>query len=235
VSDDDWARAVFVSTKAKVDEAAGRAIAAVLLGKSLDSVTPEEAAGALADYVREGDADLTARAVRAGVRAAVTALEGDLFPTGLAGEVVGGLKSLDSGEARGWAVPANIGAWRKPPGRRLEIASWIAIETAFQAGRYGCSRDEGLTRATGARRPGSRTVIAAPALWPIASWDIARRLEEEGRKAENEGVECARLEGAALAAGEVLTPDFNAFRQGYLAFAADPAVWRQVLRNAGIA
>jgi hypothetical protein len=235
VSDDDLVRAVFVSAKAKVAEAAGCAMAAVLLGKTPGAVTPEEAARALADYVREGDADLTARAVRAGVKAVVMALEGDPFPTGLAGEVVGGLNSLDAGEGRGWAIPANVGAWRKPPGRRREIASWIAVETAFQEGRYGCSRDRGLTRATGARRPGSQTAVAAPQLLPLASWDLALQLEKEGRAFIGEGIDSARREGAALAAGGVLTPDFNVFRRGYLALAADPTAWRRVLRNAKIA
>ena len=221
--------------RAAVEDVAGRAMAAVLLGKRPDAVTPEEAAAALADYVREGDADLTARAVRAGLKAVIVKLEGDLFPTKLAGEAVGGLNSLDAGEARGWTVPADVGAWRKPPGRRREIASWVAVETAFQEGSYGCSREQGLTRATGARRPASQTVVAAPALLPIASWDLALRLEAEGRAFIGDGVDAARLEGAALAAGGFLTLDFNAFREGYLKLAADPAVWRQILRNAKLA
>jgi hypothetical protein len=226
---------VNAAIKAAVEDAAGRAMTAVLLGKKPDAVTPEEAAAALTDYVRGGDAGLTARAVRAGLKAVVLALEGDFFPTRLAGEVVAVLSSLDAGEARGWATPADVGAWRKPPGRRQEIASWVAIETAVQQGRYGCSRDQGLTRATGARRPASKTVIAAPAFLPLHSWDLALRLEEEGRAFMGDGVEAARLEGAALAAGGVLTPGFNAFRQGYLALAADPAAWGQILRNAELA
>jgi hypothetical protein len=234
VSDDERLHALAI-TKAKVADSAGRAMAAVLLGKKPNAVTPEEAAAAFADYVREGDAGLTGSAVRAGLKAAIVALEGDLFPTRLAGEAVGGLNSLDAGETRGWAAPADVGAWRKPPGRRREIASWIAVETAFQEGHYGCSREEGLTRATGARRPATERVVAAPALLPIASWDLARRLEEEGRAFMDEGVDAARLEGKALAAGGVLTPDFNAYRERYLAQAADPAAWRQILHNAKLA
>ena len=67
--------------RANMDDAIGRAIAAVFFDKAPKSVTPEEAAAALADpgppadgRPREVRAALTHRAIRAGILEAVTKL-----------------------------------------------------------------------------------------------------------------------------------------------------------------
>src|SRR6516164_8515449 len=71
---DGTAGAALDMVGAIVREAAGREMAAVLHGKPAGLVTADEAAAALTDYAVEGDADLTRRALRAGVRAAVMKL-----------------------------------------------------------------------------------------------------------------------------------------------------------------
>ena len=73
--------------RANMDDAIGRAIAAVLFDKAPEAVTPEEAAAALADpgppadgRPREVRAALTHRAIRAGILEAVTKLTPERLP-----------------------------------------------------------------------------------------------------------------------------------------------------------
>ena len=61
--------AVLAPIRAAVDGAIGRAIAAVLLDKPTDAVTPKEALTALAEPFAKGDPERTNRAIRAGMRA----------------------------------------------------------------------------------------------------------------------------------------------------------------------
>jgi hypothetical protein len=119
-----------------VHEVAGRAMAAVLLDKSEEAVTPDEAWAALESHAaRPGDPsarsaaavllgkapdtvtqeetdglwrdrDRTYRAIRAAWRAIAMMLEPETVPASLAGELVPAFRGLDEGEVIGLAMPA---------------------------------------------------------------------------------------------------------------------------------
>jgi hypothetical protein len=190
-------------------------MAAVLLSKPAEAVTQEEVADAVADYVVKGDPGLTWRAVRAGVRAAVLELEPDLFPEALAGELVGALRALDEGDARGLATPAKT-TRRKSPSRRAEIERALAAEVAFQQGKHHIGRDEALEIVTGVSRGAKRPTAAAglpPILAMAETFQTLRRLAEQGNR-DNSGLTvAARAEGEAERRGEALSPNFKAFRE----------------------
>jgi hypothetical protein len=188
---DGTAGAALDMVGAIVREAAGREMAAVLHGKAAGFVTPDEASAALADYVVEGDADLMWRAVRAGIRAAVTKLEPALFPAVLAGELVDALNALDTGEGRGLATPADTARGHGkpgqygPPSRRAELGRWLVRETGFQTEFLGLSFDAVVGLVTGVTRDGkpSKHAPAGGPLLPLAvdGTPCGHSLSERGR------------------------------------------------------
>jgi hypothetical protein len=219
-----------------VHETAGRAMAAVLLGKPPEAVTLEEASAALVDFAVPGNADLTWRAVRAGARASALKLS-PAFPEALAGELVGAIDALDAGEARGMATPAKIvrgggkPARYGPPSRRRDLGRWLAIETAFQTGRLGLSFDEAVGLVTGITRNGQPSQHGTPLLPLGGAWDAVRNLVDRARQADREMWADAKAQGEAAARGETLDDHFLASRRKVLAWAMHPEAWRKILRE----
>ena len=158
--------------RAAMDDAIGRAIAAVLFDKAPKSVTPEEAAAALADpgppaddRPREVRAALTHRAIRAGILAAVTKLTPEDLPPSLTHQIEDVMVALDNGETLGWATPAP--GKRGEPGKRAFKTLWLAIEVAFQQAQprmqpRPCPRRR--HRPVARRKTSERRSIADPAM-----------------------------------------------------------------------
>jgi hypothetical protein len=224
-----------------VREAAGREMAAVLHGKPAGLVTPDEASAALADYAVKGDADLTWRALRAGVRAAVMKLEPVLFPAALAGELVDALNALDAGEARGLATPADTARGRAkrgpygPPSRRADLGRWLVTETGFQTGLLGLSFDAAVGLVTSVTRDGkpSKHGSAGGPLLPLGgAWDAVRTFIGRARTANPMIWAIAKEQGKALARGKPIDPKFEADREAVLALANNRDAWRKVLERA---
>jgi hypothetical protein len=193
-------------------------MAAVKLKKPLAEVTPQEAVAALTDYVTPGDADLTWRTVRAGVRAAVLRLEPVRFPESLAGELIGGLNRLDAGETKrlGMFTPAKTNL-RKSPGVDAEDARILSVEVTYQQAKHHIPRDEAIQIVTGISR-GAERQTAASGLDPILPvgammMQTVRRLVKRGCKDNSDLVAGARAEGEAERRGEPLSLFFQAFRR----------------------
>jgi hypothetical protein len=198
-------------------------MAAVKLKKPLAEVTPQEAAAALTDYVTPGDADLTWRTVRAGVRAAVLRLEPVRFPESLAGELIGGLNRLDAGETErlGMFTPAKTNL-RKSPGVDAEDARILSVEVTYQQTKHHIPRDEAIQIVTGISR-GAERPTAAAGLDPIlpvgamTTMQTVRRLVKKGCEDNPDLVAAARAEGEVERRGESPSVFFQAFRRGYIA------------------
>jgi hypothetical protein len=238
---DGTAGAALDRVGAIVREAAAREMAAVLRGKPAGSVTPYEASAALANYAVEGDADLTWRAVRAGVRAAVVKLEPGLFPAALAGELVDALNALDAGENRGLATPADKARGHGkpgrygPPSRRAELGRWLVRETGFQTGFLGLSFDAAVGLVTGVTRdgkPSKHAPVGGPLLPLGGEWDAVRTLIVRARKVDPMTWAVAKAQGKALARGEPIDPKFAADRGEVLSLANNRDAWRKVLERA---
>jgi hypothetical protein len=198
-----------------------RAMAAVKFNKPLAAVTRREAAAALADYVTPGDADLTGRTLRAGVRTAH--LKREPLPESLVGELVGGLNRLDAGETKrlGMLTPAKTKR-RKSPGGDAEDALILAVEVAYQTAKHHIPRDEAIEIVTGIPRGAKRPTAVAglPPILPVGAMmtiQTIRRLVDRGRQDNPDPVAAAHGEGEAERRGEPLAPDFQAFRQAYMA------------------
>jgi hypothetical protein len=222
-----------------IREAAGREMAAVMHSKPLAAVTPAEAAGALANYVVEGDADLTWRAARAGVRAAVRELA-PLFPGNLASELVEALRALDEGEARGLATPAEAARGKGAParygplGRRAELGRWLVIETAFQVGRLSLSFDAAVGLVTEVTRDEKPSSYGSPLLPLGGAWKAVSNFINQARQSNPVMWAWAKAQGEALTRGETLDPEFTASRTEVLAIAKNDAAWRSFLRKAKV-
>ena len=238
---DGTAGAALDMVGAIVREAAGREMAAVLHGKPAGLVTADEAAAALTDYAVEGDADLTRRALRAGVRAAVMKLEPALFPPALAGELVDALNALDSGENRGLATPADSARGRGkpghygPPSRRAELGRWLVRETGFQTGLLGLSFDAAVGLVTGVTRDGkpSKHAPAGGPLLPLGgAWDAVRTFIVRARNANPMTWAIAKAQGKAPTRREPIDPKFAADRGEVLSLANNRDAWRKVLERA---
>jgi hypothetical protein len=220
-----------------VHETAGRAMAAVLLGKPPEAVTLEEASAALVDFAVPGNADLTWRAVRAGLRASALKLS-PAFPDALAGELVGAIDALDAGEARGMATPAKIvrgggkPARYGPPSRRRDLGRWLVTEMAFQTGQRGLTFDEAVGLVTGVTRNRQPSPHGQPLLPLGSEWDAVRGFVDRARKADREMWAAAKAQGEAAARGETLDDHFLASRLKVLAWAKHPEAWGKILREA---
>jgi hypothetical protein len=211
---------------------AGRAMAAILLGKPARAVTLDEASAALTDYVVTGNPDLTWQVVRAGGRAAISKLTPENFPASLAGEFVGALDALDAGEARGLATPADAARAKGPPGRRAELGQWLTMEIGFQAGALKIAFDAAVGLVTGVTRNGKPSPHG-PALLPLGgAWDATRRFVDKARKANLPLWIAAKAQGEGLARGGKLDPEFHAYRRDVLATAKNKTAWRAVLKKA---
>ena len=147
-----------------------RAMAAVKFNKPLAAVTRREAAAALADYVTLGDADLTGRTLRAGVRTAH--LKREPLPESLVGELVSSLNRLDAGETErlGMLTPSKT-IRRKLPGVDAEDACILAVEVAYQTAKHDIPRDEAIEIVTGISRGAERPTAAAglPPILPVGA------------------------------------------------------------------
>jgi hypothetical protein len=202
-------------------EETGRAMAAIFLNKPRYEVTKEEALDALIRSHTEADLELENRALRAGARAVITKLAGDLypplFPRLVAATLVAALYGADAGERRclGTMTPSKTGR-RGFPAQEAEYERVVATEVAFKQGRRQISMDAAIESVTGVAR-GDLKPRKKPAMLPMTgSWDtVRRRIERAGK--DNPGlVEAARLEGEARRRGEPMTPSFLAFRKQYL-------------------
>ena len=201
--------------RAAVDEAAGRAIAAVLHDKTLETVTPEEAGAALKDPEAVGDRPRTYRAIRAGILAAVTKLTPDAFPPALAQQVEDGMIALDKGEATGWATPEP--GKRSAPGKRAFKAHWFAIEVTFQKEQLKRSSDWAIGAVAGQWR-GKRPKDAPP---PILLWrasiEALQKHLKQGEAVDPDAIAEAAAEGKKVAAGGKASADFMRRRAEYIA------------------
>lgn len=226
--------AVFVPIRTAVDDAIGRAVAAVLLDKPLDEVTREEASVALANPVAKGDIERTNRAIRAGIRAMALKLEPEILDPRFAGLIVAVTRRLDAGEwlNLGWATPAKTDQ-RGSPGVKAEEALWFAVEIAFLRAAYGVTLDKAIGIATGVYRlatggrKGRSTSSPRPTMPARSGWGrtTIQTIIQLGEKSDPKAIADARREGMAARIGAV-SPDFFAFRRDYR------ATWAARLRQA---
>ena len=209
--------------RADVDGAIGRAIAAVLFDKAPKSVTPEEAAAALADpgppaddRPREVRAALTHRAIRAGILEAVTKLTPERLPPSLTHQIEDVMAALDNGETLGWATPAP--GKRGEPGKRAFKTLWLAIEVAFQRAHLGCSRDHALGVVTGQWRGEKRPKGAPLPILPwSASFEALQKHLKQGETIDPNAITEAEAEGKRAAKGREPSADFMRRRNEYIA------------------
>jgi hypothetical protein len=215
------AAAVFAPLRAAVDDAAGRAIAAVLLDKSPEKVTREEAAAALADPVALIDgrphdvrAAQTYRAIRAGFLAVVTKLTPEILSPSLTHQFEDVMVALDNGETIGWATPAP--GKRSEPGKRAFKAHWLAVEVAFQKEKLKRSRDYALGAVTGVWR-GDRPADAPPPIlrWR-ASFEALQKHLKQGEALDPAAIAEAEGEGKKIANGGEPSTDFMRRRNEYI-------------------
>jgi hypothetical protein len=199
-----------------VDDASGRAIAAVLLDKPSESVTPAEAATALADPVAVNDRPRTNRAIRAGILAAVSRLSPDCIHPAIARLVEDGIVMLDAGQSGGWTTPEP--GRRSWPGERALHSHWFALEIAFQIGRLGCSRDHAIGVVTGVWRDGRRPAGAEP---PVLRWSLSfealKKLLKQGEDLDLQPIAEARDAGEAVRKGQEPPADLMRKRREILA------------------
>ena len=153
-----------------------------------ESVTPDQAAAALADpkppadgRSREVRAALTNRAIRAGILAAMTNLTPEVLSPSFTHRLEDGLVALDNGEAVGWATPAP--GKRSEPGKRAFKTLWLAIEVNFQKEKLKRSRDYALGAVTGQWRNGKRPKGAPSPILPwSASFEALQKHLRQGKK-----------------------------------------------------
>jgi hypothetical protein len=202
--------------KAQVREAVGAAIAAVLLDKPLDQVTPEEGAAALANPIVAQDHPRSARAVRAGIRALTATLALGVIPVAFAQLIEDGLVALDEGQVKGWTKPA--------PGRRGQSGDrtfrkhWLAIEVNYQETRRGCTRSHAIGFVTGRWR-GKRAANAPPPSMPstAALQDLWRQVKAgEALDLNPDAIAEARAVGESEARGGKPSADFLRRRSEYI-------------------
>lgn len=150
------AKTVVAPIRAAIDDAIGRAVAAILLNKPIEAVTRKEALAALANPFAKGDPERTNRAIRAGILAMTLKLDSHLVDPEFLGLIAGGVRRLDAGEWRnlGWASPAKT-TRRGLPGVRAEEALWFTAEIAFLRAAYNVSLDKAIGAATGVWRLGT--------------------------------------------------------------------------------
>lgn len=217
-------KAAVAPIRPAIDDAIGRAVAAVLLDKPVDAVTREEALAALANPFAKRDPERTNRAIRAGMRAMAMKLESHLVDPGFAGLLVGVTKRLDAGEWRnlGWATPAKT-TRRGLPGVRAEEALWFTVEIAFLRAAYDVSLDKAIGTATGVWRLGTGgrngrpAALSGPTMPARAGWGrtTIQKIIRLGEKNDPERIADARREGKSARTGEV-SLGFFTFRLKYL-------------------
>ena len=216
---------------------AGRAMAATLLDTPAGTVTDAEAKRAFENYTVRGDTERTARVIRAGVHAVVLHLEeGGLFPTALAGELVGTFQALDRGEVRGAAVPTRTGR-HEGAFHRDELSMFVAAETAFRMGFSNCSRDDAVGTITGVTR-NDKAVEGEPVI-PFPSgitWSRVRDLLLEGIAilGKEDGFANARDQGTAARLGLPVDPEFGIYRAKHLALFANTEGRDALFAKAGL-
>jgi hypothetical protein len=217
--------AVIASDRASIDDAIGRAMAAILLDKPQEAVTKNEVLAALAKPFAKKDPERTNRAQRAGILALAKNLDSHLVHHGFAGLIVDVVNRLDAGEWRklGWATPAKT-TRRGSPGVEAEEALWFAIEIAFLKAAYDVNIDKAIGLATGVWRSGTGGRKGRPATNPAPTmpartgWGRTKiqRLIQLGEKNKPDDIADARRQGKAARTGNV-DPDFFVIRRNYLA------------------
>jgi hypothetical protein len=207
-----------------VHEAGGRAMAAVKLGKPIAEVTREEAAATLTrtGFVTDGNAELTGRTLRAGVKAMVLKLEPDLFNEYVAGVLIAELNRLEAGETENLVMlkPAETNR-RKSPGADAEDASILSVEVTYQQAKHNIPKDEAIEIVTGISRGAERPTAVAglDPILPVGAMTMqtVRRLVERGCEDNPDLVAAARAEGEVERRGEPTSLFFQAFRRDYIA------------------
>jgi hypothetical protein len=202
---------------AEVRENMGIAMAALMLKKSRDKVTHEEAVSALHDTLKISDPVYRAEVIRAGDSAMLSILSWQgIVPTAYAGDLIAGFQRLDAGETEDLGVLTPSPTSRRNPGLTATRERTVAAEVAFQMGGHKTSRDRAVQITTGVGR-GNWKWTQPPTLPWGADYQVIQRAVDAGWRDNPDLKEDAFAEGKKLNRSETPDPVFMACRRTYLA------------------